>query len=233
MLPSSEPAQGDERERRIGSTETRGDILTLDTPTLQRLLGQSKTSIDWRTVMGESGVVLADCRRSCHRLSSRTPIKNTERLADMAGMRLAPWYPLILVVLCVGIYGQTLGFDFVLYDDDAYLLENPRIRAGLTLDNLRWALTTGAMSNWHPLTWVSFLIDVELYGLNPSGFHLTNLLLHSLNSLVLYAFLLSATGSRTRSFIVAALFAVHPLHVESVAWVSERKGLLCGFFGLL
>jgi tetratricopeptide (TPR) repeat protein len=155
-------------------------------------------------------------------------------LTDRYGrMKLAQWHPLILVILCVGIYGQTLGFDFVLYDDDAYLLENPRIRAGLTLDNLRWALTTNAMSNWHPLTWISFLIDVNLYGLNASGFHSTNLLLHSLNSLVLYAFLLSATGCRTRSFIVAALFAVHPLHVESVAWVSERKGLLCGLFGLL
>jgi Flp pilus assembly protein TadD len=148
-------------------------------------------------------------------------------------MKFARWYPLILVVLCVGIYGQALEFDFVLYDDDAYLLENPRISAGLTLDNLRWALTAGEMSNWHPLTWVSFLIDVDLYGLNPSGFHSTNLLLHSLSSLVLYAFLFSATGSRTRSFIVAALFAVHPLHVESVAWISERKGLLCGLFGLL
>ncbi|MBW1845253.1 MAG: tetratricopeptide repeat protein, partial [Deltaproteobacteria bacterium] len=150
-----------------------------------------------------------------------------------AGMKLAQWYPLILVILCVGIYGQALEFNFVLYDDDAYLLENPRIPAGLTLDNLRWALTTGEMSNWHPLTWISFLIDVDLYGLNPGGFHATNLLLHALNSLVLYAFLFSATGSRTRSFIVAALFAVHPLHVESVAWVSERKGLLCGLFGLL
>jgi tetratricopeptide (TPR) repeat protein len=123
--------------------------------------------------------------------------------------------------------------DFVNYDDPGYVTDNPQVRAGLTLAGLWWDLTTTYFVNWHPLTWASFQADYELYGLAPAGYHLTNLLLHLANALLLFAFLRRATGAVWRSALVAGLFALHPLHVESVAWVSERKDVLSTFFCML
>jgi cytochrome c-type biogenesis protein CcmH/NrfG len=131
------------------------------------------------------------------------------------------------------VYVPALGFEFVRYDDPEYVSENPQVRQGVTAQSLRWALTASHGANWHPLTSLSHLVDVELYGLDPGRHHRTNVLLHMLNAMLVFAVLRAMTGACWRSLIVALLFALHPLHVESVAWVSERKDLLCCAFGLL
>jgi tetratricopeptide (TPR) repeat protein len=124
-------------------------------------------------------------------------------------------------------YQPAFQSDFVNFDDPDYVFANPHVGAGLTPDGVRWALTTFACGNWHPLTWLSLQLDRELYGgLKPSGFHLTNVLLHVANTLLLFGVLVRMTGAVWRSAVVAGLFALHPLHVESVAWVSERKDVL-------
>ena len=140
---------------------------------------------------------------------------------------------LFLIALTVVAFWQTLGHDFVNYDDDEYITENGRLTAGLTTENIAWAFTSTSVSNWHPLTWISHMLDVQLYGLNPKGHHLTNLLFHMANVLLLFLLLSWMTGSLWRSAFVAALFGIHPLHVESVAWVAERKDVLSTFFWLL
>jgi tetratricopeptide (TPR) repeat protein len=143
------------------------------------------------------------------------------------------WIHLTLVFLTLAVFIQVLGFEFVSLDDKVFVSDNPSIREGLTLNGITWAFQTMFASNWHPLTWISFLVDYEIFGLNPMGYHLTNLLLHTLNVCLLFAVLRDLTGSLYRSALVAALFAVHPLHVESVAWVIERKDVLSTFFGIL
>src|SRR5262249_775339 len=127
------------------------------------------------------------------------------------------------------------AFDngFVNYDDGEYVLQNPHVLSGLTSANARWALSATHASNWHPLTWWSLQLDRTLFGLRPCGFHLPNVLVHTANAVILFLVLSHMTGAVWRSALVAALFAVHPLHVESVAWVSERKDVLSTFFGLL
>lgn len=139
---------------------------------------------------------------------------------------------LVLVILTSLAYGQVGGNDFVNYDDGLFVIDNHHVYTGLSGRNLRWAWTihTGF---WMPLTWMSLQLDAQLAGLHPAGFHLTNVLLHIGNVLVLFGVLRMMTGSAWRSAAVAALFALHPIQVESVAWVSERKGLLCTFFWLL
>ncbi len=122
---------------------------------------------------------------------------------------------------------------FVEFDDLAYVNDNPHVTGGLTAANVRWALTTTEMGNWHPLTWLSLMLDAQLWRLDPFGYHLTNLLLHTGSVLLLFAALACLSGAPWRSALVAALFAVHPLNVEAVAWVAERKGLLAAFFALL
>jgi Tfp pilus assembly protein PilF len=123
--------------------------------------------------------------------------------------------------------------DFVSYDDRAYVTENPRVRAGLTRSSVIWAFTATSASNWHPLTWLSHMTDCSLFGLNPSGHHLTSLLFHIANTLLLFGILKRMTGKVWPSVFVAAVFALHPLRVESVAWVAERKDVLSSFFALL
>lgn len=130
------------------------------------------------------------------------------------------------------VYGQMLGHTFINYDDPQYVTENPHVRSGLTLEGIRWALTATHASNWHPLTWISHMLDVDLFGLRPGGHHLVSMLLHIANALLLFTVFRTTTGDIRRSALVAALFALHPLHVESVAWVAERKDLLGAFFGL-
>jgi tetratricopeptide (TPR) repeat protein len=126
--------------------------------------------------------------------------------------------------------GPTLGNNFINYDDDRYVYANPHVRAGLSAAGLRWALTTFEQANWHPLTWLSHMADVSLFGLRPAGHHATSLLVHIGAAVLLLAVLEAMTGALWRSAFVAALFALHPLHVESVAWVAERKDVLAGFF---
>jgi tetratricopeptide (TPR) repeat protein len=136
---------------------------------------------------------------------------------------------LALALLTVVAYQGCLRNGFVNFDDPDYVTENPAVRAGLTCAGLRWAATAVVSANWHPLTLASHMLDCELYGLDPRGHHLTSLLLHLGSVLLLFEFLRRSTARPLLSAAVAALFAVHPLHVESVAWVAERKDVLCGF----
>jgi tetratricopeptide (TPR) repeat protein len=148
--------------------------------------------------------------------------------------------PITPILLAIGLtvvtcltYWRVLFNQFIGYDDGIYLYENPFIRYGITHNSLKWAFTTNYVSNWHPITWLSHLIDVSLFGMNPTGHHAVNLLIHILNTLILFFLLKKMTGSMWKSAFVAALFSLHPLHVQSVAWAAERKDLLSTFFGLL
>ncbi len=138
-----------------------------------------------------------------------------------------------LAALCWAVYGSVGHYDFVNYDDDIYLLNNDRLHDGLTVENAMWAVTTFHHSNWHPVTWLSWMLDVSLFGFSPGVFHIGNALLHAVNAWLIYGLFTLLTGARKPSFVVAALFAIHPLHVESVAWISERKDLLSTLFWLL
>jgi tetratricopeptide (TPR) repeat protein len=139
----------------------------------------------------------------------------------------------LLALITAGVYWPVTGFDFTNYDDPDYIIYNPMVQQGITGRSVTWAFTTDHASNWHPLTWISHTLDCELYGLKPGGHHLTSLLIHIANVVLLFLLLEGLTGSMWRSALVGALFAWHPLHVESVAWVSERKDVLCTFFWLL
>jgi tetratricopeptide (TPR) repeat protein len=139
----------------------------------------------------------------------------------------------LLAVTVAAIYWQTLTFKFTNYDDQTYVTENTHVQAGLTADGVKWAFTTLSGSNWHPLTWLSHMLDWQIYGNRPGLHHLTNGLIHLLNAILLFFILSRMTGSVWRSAFVAALFAVHPLHVESVAWVAERKDVLSALFWIL
>jgi len=140
---------------------------------------------------------------------------------------------LLLVLLTLAVYAPALRHGFINYDDDRYVTGNPQVQAGLRWGTVIWAFTTFEQANWHPLTWISHAFDCQFFHLNPVGHHLSNLLLHSLNVLLLFLILRWFTGLAGRSFLVAALFAVHPLNVESVAWVAERKSVLSMLFFLL
>jgi hypothetical protein len=155
---------------------------------------------------------------------------------------------LFLVVAVVVVFGQTLRHEFVNYDDDVYVSDNPQVTQGLTLRGIGWAFTYSQIGHWHPLTWLSHMLDCQLYGLNPGGHHLTNVLVHAANAVLLFLVLRRMMGLRTDksvgatatpagmlwpSALVAAVFAIHPLRVESVAWVAERKDVLSGLFFVL
>jgi tetratricopeptide (TPR) repeat protein len=131
---------------------------------------------------------------------------------------------------CLLIYGQAMAFDFINIDDGGYVYENAMVRNGLSWDGIKWAFTTFSQANWHPLTWLSYLTEVTLLGDKPGTFHLVNALFHAANSALLYLALRHLTGSTWRSAMVSALFAFHPAHVESVAWIAERKDVLSVFF---
>lgn len=146
---------------------------------------------------------------------------------------------LLLVGIAVALFWPVARFNFVNYDDDKYVFQNPHIREGLSWKGIRWAFTADLVQDslhadyWQPVTFLSRMIDIELYGLNPAGHHLMNLLLHLANIFLLFTLLSEMTGAVGQSALVAALFAVHPLQVEPVAWVTARKDLLATFFGLL
>jgi len=140
---------------------------------------------------------------------------------------------LLLVVVTLALYNPVSHNGFVNFDDDRYVTENPQVRAGLRWSTITWAFTTLEQANWHPLTWLSHALDCQIFHLNPIGHHYTSVLLHAINVLLLFLILHWFTGYTARSLMVAALFAVHPLNVESVAWVAERKNVLCMFFFLL
>ncbi len=138
---------------------------------------------------------------------------------------------LLLAVLIV--FGQTIGHGFINFDDDSYVFENGQVNGGLTTAGIAWAITAFHSENWHPLTWISHMLDCQLYGLNPGGHHLSNLLLHAATAILLFLVLRRMTGRLWPSAWVAAIFAIHPLRVESVAWAAERKDVLSGLFFML
>jgi protein O-mannosyl-transferase len=140
---------------------------------------------------------------------------------------------LFLAAISVTVFGQTIRYDFVNFDDDLYVYNAPAIQAGLTIKGIALAFTTPHARNWHPLATISHMLDCQLYGLKAGGHHATNILLHTIAVLLLFRVLRQMTGAVWRSVVVAVLFAVHPLHVESVAWVSERKDVLSAVFFLL
>jgi len=140
---------------------------------------------------------------------------------------------LALTLITFAVFYQVCGFAFVNFDDIDYAYENPNIQSGITFNAVKWAFTTGFAANWHPLTWISHMLDWQLFGNNAGGHHLTNLIFHIANTLLLFIVLRQMTSALWQSAFVAALFAFHPLHVESVAWVSERKDVLSTFFWIL
>jgi|WetSurMetagenome_2_1015567.scaffolds.fasta_scaffold99501_1 protein O-mannosyl-transferase len=139
----------------------------------------------------------------------------------------------VLLLAVVLVFGRTVGHEFICYDDDRYVYENPVVQKGMTLEGLRWAMTYGEIGHWHPLTWLSHMLDCQIYGLQAGGHHLTNILLHAAAAILLFLVLWRMTGFFWRSAFVAAVFAVHPLRAESVAWVAERKDVLSGLFFML
>src|SRR6266550_6295400 len=165
---------------------------------------------------------------SMHRLSiqQRRPPKMNRRW-------LAVGVCICVAVLTWVVFGQTLRHDFINYDDPRYVYENTKITSGLNIAGIAWAFTHIHSENWHPLTTITHMLDCQLYGLKASGHHFTNVLLHTIAVLLLFVVLLQMTGALWRSAFVAAVFAVHPLHVESVAWVAERKDVLSGVFFML
>lgn len=134
------------------------------------------------------------------------------------------------MLFTVSVFYQVFFNAFITFDDNAYVVHNSHIANGVTLDGFLWAFNSFDFGNWHPLAWLSHMLDVRFFGLNPAGHHATSLIIHIANTLLLSCFLVKITGAIWRSSIVALLFAVHPLHVESVAWVAERKDVLCALF---
>ena len=141
---------------------------------------------------------------------------------------------IVLTIATLVVFWQVNQYDFVNLDDPLYITDNSHIQSGITSDGVRWAFVTNhADSLWHPLIWLSLMCDYQLIGLHAGGYHLTNLILHILSTLLLFWLFNRMTGAIWKSAFVAALFAIHPLHVESVAWISERKDVLSAFFWML
>jgi len=160
-----------------------------------------------------------------------TPLHIKEWLFHQHG--LAFLIGLFLMIIIFAVFEQVRTCAFINFDDDVYVTDNRHIQGGLTLEGVTWAFKTIHAGHWHPLTWLSHMLDCQLYGLKPSGHHLTNLVFHIANTLLLFLVLRRMTGALWRSCFVAVLFALHPLRVESVAWVAERKDVLSAFFWML
>ena len=169
-----------------------------------------------------------------------TSVVSAPEMAARPGLAWLDWIEtrtwvlgLLLAVATLALYYPVHHHPFVNYDDSIYVTENPHVQSGLDWDTVKWAFTTYDAGNWHPLTWLSHTLDCQLFELNPAGHHDVNLLLHVLNVLLLFWVLQQATGFAGRSFMVAAVFALHPINVQTVAWVAERKNLLSMLFFLL
>src|SRR6478672_2307518 len=167
----------------------------------------------------------------------RERVRSKKGRGNVATPSSPPAYGWLVPVLLVGIvlivFGQTLRHEFINYDDDQYVFGNPRITNGLSLGGIGWAFTNVHADNWHPLTTISHMLDCQLYGLQPWGHHLTNVLLHAAATILLFLALWELTQACWPSAFVTAVFAIHPLRVSSVAWVAERKDVLSGVFFML
>jgi protein O-mannosyl-transferase len=161
------------------------------------------------------------------------PISNTGRMPQAASRLRVAGLCLALAAITLAVFAQTVLQQFVNFDDGDYVVDNPTVAQGLSLKGVVWAFTDSHCANWHPLTWLSHMLDCQLYGLHPGGHHLTNVLLHTATAIALFLVLRRMTGALWRSAFVAAVFAIHPLRAESVAWVSERKDVLSGLFFML
>jgi hypothetical protein len=140
---------------------------------------------------------------------------------------------LLLVLVTLALYNPITHAPFLNYDDNIYVTENAQVQAGLTASTIRWCFLTPKAYDWHPLTWLSYAVDAEIFGMNPAGYHLVNVLLHATNAVLLFLILEAATGFAWRSLAVSTLFALHPINVESVAWIAERKNVLSMLFFLI
>ena len=140
---------------------------------------------------------------------------------------------LFFIAAVLFVFWPVTNNSFINFDDPGYITENFHVRTGITMDNVRWAFGATEKGNWHPLTWLSHMLDVQIFGLNPGGHHLINVFFHLANTLILFAVMKKMTGDFWQSALVAALFAFHPLHVESVAWASERKDVLSTLFWMV
>ncbi len=162
------------------------------------------------------------------------PVTAKAASSPKARSRYPVWLLAVLLgLVTISLYWPATSHDFVNYDDQDYVTANVHVQSGLTLESIKWAFSNPVVANWHPLTMLSHMLDCQIYGLKPGGHHLTNVLLHGVNTVLVFLFLRRLTGAIWRSLMVAALFGLHPLHVESVAWVAERKDVLSTFFGLL
>jgi Flp pilus assembly protein TadD len=161
------------------------------------------------------------------------PNANRRSVPDARGPVSDLWIYLVLAVAVLAVYSPVFHFDFVTYDDPDYVTANPHVQAGLTWTGIAWAFRSSFAGNWFPVTWLSHMVDSTLFGLDSGWHHFTNVWIHALSTLVWFAVLKRLTGARWRSALVAFLFALHPLHVESVAWVAERKDVLSGLFWVL
>jgi len=218
-----------------GSAAERGAITTAALPPGP---GPKDASIP-RNIHNRMSVHLkATLPRAAGSARRSTPILGSRGLAFQAEKHPQDHWrsPVICVSLVVAVWAvffQTLHYEFINYDDDVYVYQNPVVARGLNLTGALWAFTHRVSSNWHPLTMLSHMLDCQLYGLNPGGHHLTNVFLHGTAAMLLFLLLRNMTGALWRSAFVAAVFTVHPLHVESVAWVAERKDVLSGLFFML
>jgi tetratricopeptide (TPR) repeat protein len=167
------------------------------------------------------------------RIPDKCGTKPTSAVDHPNLLRSDIWIYLLLTAAVLTVYSQALHFDFVTYDDPEYVTANPHVQAGLTWAGIAWAFRTSFAGNWFPMTWLSHMLDVSLFGLDSGRHHFTNTWIHTLSTLLWFALLKRLTGSRWRSALVAFLFALHPLHVESVAWIAERKDVLSGLFWVL
>jgi tetratricopeptide (TPR) repeat protein len=140
---------------------------------------------------------------------------------------------LMLIILTIGVYWSVQNYEFINFDDNIYVTENSHTQSGITLEGLRWAFSTKYFGLWNPLVWLSFMFDYQLFGFNAGGYHWTNVIIHIFNIVLLFFLFRNLTGAVWRSAFVAALFAIHPINVESVAWIAERKNVLSTFFWML
>jgi protein O-mannosyl-transferase len=174
----------------------------------------------------------ASARRQFRQQHGRRRVVEPEQSATTFG-RNELFIAFGLLAVTLTVYAQVMSHQFIILDDNRYIRENPIVNEGLSLTGIAWAFTTFHAANWHPLTWLSHMLDSQIFGLNAGGHLLVNALIHASNTVLLFLFLSRVTGAKWQSAVVAALFALHPLHVESVAWAAERKDTLSTFFGLL
>ncbi|HEX3798314.1 MAG TPA: hypothetical protein VH413_06390 [Verrucomicrobiae bacterium] len=140
---------------------------------------------------------------------------------------------LALMLMVMGVYFPAARFGFINFDDDLYVTANPQVQAGISVRNIEWAFTHAVASNWQPVTVLSHALDCQLFGANAGMAHAENVFIHALNAALVFVLFLELTGAAWPSWFIALLFAIHPLRIESVAWISERKDVLSGFWGLV